>query len=315
MTKLLFSLRWLMIFTLAVALTFIPVADSALRAAPRQEPIRIEVDLVNILASVTDRDSRPIPNLPQSAFQVFDDGNPQKIAIFEAETHLPLDLVLMIDASMSTKLDFPLQREAAAKFIQKVVRPNDSLAVFSFDDNVHSLADFSSNVPRLQHAVRSMRQGGGTAMYDAVFLGAQTLSKRKTDRRRVIVLVTDAGETTSRASYDTTRNEAIRSGAMLYTVCLRPVKNEGGRNTAGEHALATITEMTGGGMFFPDSSGELDTIFSQIDRELRTQYRIGFYPERRAGDKNSVRKIELRVNGNYLVKYRQAYMAPDDTKH
>lgn len=315
MTKLLFSIRWLVICTLAAALTFVPVADRALRAQPRQEPIRVEVDLVNILASVTDRDSRPIPNLPQSAFQVFDDGVPQKIAIFEAETHLPLDLALMIDASMSTKLDFPLQREAAARFIQKVVRPNDSLAVFSFDDNVHSLADFSSNVPRLQHAVRSMRQGGGTAMYDAVFLGAQTLSKRKTDRRRVIVLVTDAGETTSRASYDTTRNEAIRSGAMLYTVCLRPVKNEGGRNTAGEHALATITEMTGGGMFFPDSAKDLDAIFSQIDRELRTQYRIGFYPERKPGTGNSVRKIELRVAGNYNLKYRQAYMAPDDTKH
>jgi len=315
MTKLPFSLRWLVICTLAAALTMIPVGEPALRAEPRQEPIRIEVDLVNILASVTDRDSRPIPNLPQSAFQVFDDGTAQKIAIFEAETHLPLDLALMIDSSMSTKLDFPLQREAAARFIQRVVRPSDSLAVFAFDDNVHNLADFSSNVPVLQRAVRKMKQGAGTAMYDAVFLGAQTLSKRRTDRRRVIVLVTDAGETTSRASYDTTRNEAIRSGAMLYTVVVRPVKNEGGRNTAGEHALATITEMTGGGMFYPNSSGELDTIFSQIDRELRTQYRIGYYPERKAGTNNSVRKIELRVDGNYLVRYRQAYMSPEDTKH
>lgn len=316
MTKLLSGFRDVVVLTLAAAITVAPVAAPMHSAAVPQEPIRIEVDLVNILASVTDRDSRPIPNLPQSAFQVFDDGIPQKIAQFEAETHLPLDLVLMIDSSMSTKLDFPLQREAAAKFIQKVVRPADTLAVFSFDDNVHNLADFSSNVPRLQHAVRSMKQGAGTAMYDAVYLGAQTLSKRKTDRRRVIVLVTDAGETTSRASYDTTRNEAIRSGAMLYTVVLRPVKNEGGRNTAGEHALQTITEMTGGGMFFPEGASQLDTIFSQIDRELRTQYRIAFYPERRAGDKNSVRKIELRVAGNYLVRYRQAYMSPDDnTKH
>jgi Ca-activated chloride channel family protein len=315
MTRLLLNFRRLVIVTLAAALTVVPVAAPALHAEPRQEPIRVEVDLVNILASVTDRDSRPIPNLPATAFQIFDDGIPQKISIFEAETHLPLDLVLMIDASMSTKLDFPLQREAAAKFIQKVIRPSDSLAVFSFDDNVHSLADFSSNVPRLQHAVRSMKQGGGTAMYDAVYLGSQMLSKRRTDRRRVIVLVTDAGETTSRASYDTTRNEAIRSGAMLYTVCLRPVKNEGGRNTAGEHALETITEMTGGGMFFPDSARELDTIFSQIDRELRTQYRLGYYPERKPGANNSIRKVELRVAGNYLVRYRQAVMSPEDIKH
>jgi Ca-activated chloride channel family protein len=300
---------------LAAALAVTPAVNSRLRAETPQEPIRVEVDLVNILASVTDRDSRPIPNLPQSAFQVFDDGTPQKISIFEAETHLPLDLALMIDSSMSTKMDFPLQREAAARFIQKVVRPSDSLAVFAFDDNVHPLADFSSDVSRLQHAVRAMKQGAGTAMYDAVYLGAETLSKRRTDRRRVIVLVTDAGETTSKASYETARNEAIRSGAMLYTVVCRPIHNEGGRNTAGEHALQTITDMTGGGMYFPNGVQQLDEIFSQIDRELRTQYRIGYYPERKAGQNNSVRKIELRVDGNYVLRYRQAYMAPEDTKH
>jgi len=301
---------------LATLLAIAPVADSHATARAKQEPIRVEVDLVNILASVTDRDSRPIPNLPQSAFQVFDDGTPQKISIFEAETHMPLDLALMIDSSMSTKLDFPMQRAAAARFIQKVVRPSDNLAVFAFDDNVHPLAEFSSDVPRLQHAVRAMKQGAGTAMYDALYLGAQLLSKRRTDRRRVIVLVTDAGETTSKASYETARNEAIRSGALLYTVVLRPIHNEGGRNTAGEHALQTITDMTGGGMFFPDSVSQLDDIFSQVDRELRTQYRIGYYPERKAGQPaNAIRKIELRVAGNYVLRYRQAYMAPDDTKH
>jgi Ca-activated chloride channel family protein len=145
-------------------------------------------------------------------------------------------------------------------------------------------------------------------------LGSSSLEKQKPDRRRVLVLVTDAGESTSRASYETARNEAIRSGAMLYTVCLRPMKSESGRNTAGEHALQTITEMTGGAMFFPDDSSQLDTIFSQIDRELRTQYRIGYYPERKPGG-GAVRKIELKVAGDYRVRYRQAYISPEDTKH
>jgi Ca-activated chloride channel family protein len=318
MRKPLLNLRSAALLVITSVFVVVPMGISAVRAsapaAPQDQKIRIEVDLVNILASVMDRESRPIPSLPVEAFEVYDDGVKQKIDIFEAETHLPLDLALMIDASMSTKLDFSLQREAAARFIQKIVRPADTLSVFSFDDKVKPLTDFSSNVPRLQQAVRKIKIGAGTAMYDAVFLGSKELEKQKPDRRRVIVLVTDAGETTSRASYETARNEAIRSGAMLYTVCLRPMKSESGRNTAGEHALQSITDMTGGGMYFPDDASQLDAIFGQIDRELRTQYRIGYYPERKPGG-GTVRKIELRVAGNYRVRYRQAYISPDDTKH
>jgi Ca-activated chloride channel family protein len=314
MRKPLLDWRGLALFAIVTSLSAIPLAISPPRASAQSQGIHIEVDLVNILASVTDRESRPIPSLPVTAFEVYDDGVKQKIDIFEAETHLPLDLALMIDSSMSTKMDFPLQREAAARFIKKIVRPSDTLSVFSFDDKVKPLTDFSSNVPRLQEAVRKIKIGAGTAMYDAVYLGSTSLEKQKPDRRRVLVLVTDAGESTSRASYETARNEAIRSGAMLYTVCLRPMKSESGRNTAGEHALQTITETTGGAMFFPDDASQLDAIFSQIDRELRTQYRIGYYPERKPGG-GTVRKIELKVAGDYRVRYRQAYISPEDTKH
>jgi Ca-activated chloride channel family protein len=312
MRKPLFCWRSFTLIAVVSFLSVIPMAFSVPRVEAQSQGIRIEVDLVNILASVTDRESRPIPSLPVGAFEVYDDGVKQKIDIFEAETHLPLDLALMIDSSMSTKLDFPLQREAAARFIQKIVRASDTLSVFSFDDKVKPLTDFSSNVPRLQQAVRNIKIGAGTAMYDAVYLGSSSLEKQKPDRRRVLVLVTDAGESTSRASYETARNEAIRSGAMLYTVCLRPMKSESGRNTAGEHALQSITEMTGGAMFFPDDASQLDNIFEQINRELRTQYRIGYYPERKPGG-GSLRKIELKVSGGYQVHYRQAYISPGDT--
>lgn len=305
------ALRLLLVAVFAASIIIVPPAITAPPANARQEPIRVTVDLVNILATVIDSHNQPITGLTKDSFQVFDDGVPQKIAIFEAETHLPLDLALMIDASGSTRLDQPEQIHAASEFIRKVVRTGDSLGVFSFDDSVHILSDFSSDVPHLQHAVQNVKKGGGTALYDAVYLGAQTLSKRKTERRRVIVLVTDAGESTSKASFDTARNEAVRSGAMMYTVVLRPVKSESGRNTAGEHALQTITETTGGAMFYPSGAKQLDEIFSQIDRELRTQYRIGYYPERKTGG-NALRKIELRVQGNYIVRSRQAYIPPDD---
>jgi Ca-activated chloride channel family protein len=108
------------------------------------------------------------------------------------------------------------------------------------------------------------------------------------------------------------RREAIRSGALLYTVVLRPVKGENGRNTAGEHALETITQTTGGAMFFPGTASELNDIFNQINLELRTQYRLGYYPEHKPGGA-ALRKIELRVKGGYTVRYRQAYIAPGAT--
>ncbi len=113
-----------------------------------------------------------------------------------------------------------------------------------------------------------------------------------------------------KASFDTARREAIRSGALIYTIVLREVKGESGRNTAGEHAMETITETTGGKVFYPPSPSQLDQIFHQIDLELRTQYRLGYYPEHRPG--GTIRKIEIRVKGDYSVRYRQAYVPPPD---
>jgi Ca-activated chloride channel homolog len=306
------SLSQLFVCTLAAILALAPASPSALRAAAplQQQPIRVSVDLVNILASVLDHSNRPITNLPKDAFEIFDEGMQQPIAIFEPETHLPLDMALMIDNSSSAKIAFGIEREAAAKFIKDVVHSGDGLAVFSFSDDVRQLTGFTAEVPLLQNAVRKMKEGSGTAMYDAVYLGAQRLSERKSDHRRVILLVTDAGESSSKASFDTARREAISSGALLYTIVLRAVRGESGRNTAGEHAMETITQTTGGFVFYPEGPGQLDEIFSQINLELRTQYRLGYYPEHKPG--GAIRKIEIRVKGDYTVHYRQAYVPPGE---
>ena len=124
---------------------------------------------------------------------------------------------------------------------------------------------------------------------------------------RVIILVTDGGETTSRYDFEAARRAAVRAGALLYTILIRPIKTESGRNTAGEHALDTITDTTGGAMFFPDTPQELAAIFDQIDKELRTQYRLAYYPNPR-GPANTYRNIEVKVAGNYHVRYRKTYL-------
>src|SRR5262245_13666999 len=135
--------------------------------------IKVQVDLVNVLVSVLDEHNRPAANLPVEAFQVLDEDNPQTIAVFEKETHQPMDLALMIDASLSAQLAMPTQREAAARFIQQVLRSGDRLAVYAFDENVTQLAAFSDNVVRLQEAIRRIPQGAGTSIYDAVYLASR----------------------------------------------------------------------------------------------------------------------------------------------
>jgi len=279
-----------------VAATSTPKADIPDPAQDRGK-IKVTVNLVNVLVSVLDEHNRPAPDLPVEAFQVFDEDNPQAIAVFEKETEQPLDLALMIDASLSAQLSMPAQREAASHFIQQVLRKGDRLAVYSVDENVTQLAAFSDNVAHLQEAVRHIPAGAGTSIYDAVMLGARALSRQGTDRRRVIILVTDGGETTSRADFESARREAVRNNTLLYTVVIRTMKSESGRNTAGEHALETITDTTGGAVFYPDGSTQLDTIFDRINKELRTQYRLGYYPNPR-GPADTYRRIEVTVTGS-----------------
>jgi Ca-activated chloride channel homolog len=284
-----------------------PVNDSQDPAAQRGR-IRVNVNLVSVLVSVLDEKNRPAPDLPREAFQLFEEGVEQKIDRFESETSQPLDLAIMIDSSLSAHKEISFEQEAAAHFIRQVLRPGDRLAVFAFDENVTQIAAFSDNVTELQSAVRRIPAGAGTSIYDAVLLGSRALERRGDDRRRVIILVTDAGETTSRADFDAARKEAVLSNALLYTIVIRPVKNESGRNTAGEHALETMTDTTGGAMFYPDTPQELGAIFDRIDRELRTQYLLAYYPTPR-GPANTYRSIVVAVDpSTYHVRHRRSYL-------
>ena len=279
------------------------------RQQRRSTQLRVQTDLVGILASVTDQNGQPIPDLTQDSFQLSEEGVPQKIAKFEAQTDRPVDLALMIDSSMSAFKDLRFETEAAARFIQQVVGPNDTLAVFEFDESVTKLSNFSDNVLRLQAAVRKIVPGAGTSIYDAVELASDSLAHLPQGRRRAIVLVTDGGETTSVAKFDDTRRAAIASGALLYSIIIRAVNNENGRNTAGEHALITITDSTGGALFILNDANQIDRMFGRINRELRTQYLLGYYPSP-PPPPASDRHVQVQVKGDYVVRYRKEYFTP-----
>ena len=268
--------------------------------------IRVQVDLVTVIASVLDKDHHPATDLTQDKFEIYDEGVRQKIEVFEPDTQMPLDIALMIDSSMSETMELDFERQAASSFIAQVVRPGDRMGVYEFSDDVTLLGDFSSDVPYLQASLKRLLPGAGTALYDAVYLGSQALGHGRPDRRRVIVLVTDAGETTSRADFETARRAAVRADALLYTVVIRAIQNEGGRNTAGEHAMETIGETTGGAIYYLDRISDLSPTFDRINRELRTQYRLGFYPQPRP-PQGAYRAIDVRVPDGYTVHSRKLY--------
>jgi Ca-activated chloride channel family protein len=286
--------------------TLKPVAANEGDEQDQRGRIRTEVTLVSMLASVLDKNGRPALGLTMDQFEVYEEGVQQKIEVLESETQQPLDLALMIDSSLSEIKELEFEGDAASRFVQKLVRPADRLAVYEFADTVTQLAAYSSNVPFLQSSLKRIVPGDGTALYDAIYLGSQGLSKNPAGRRRAIVLVTDAGETTSRADFETARRAALRADALLYTIVVRAVKNEGGRNTAGEHALETIADTTGGAIYFPDSIAQLGDMFDLIDRELRTQYRLAYYPNPRP-PAGTYRSLELRVKCECKVRSRKAY--------
>lgn len=294
---------------LAASAAFAAAGAAAPRGKPQQRnrgAIRVETNLVEILASVTDANGEPVADLKQDAFHLSEDGVPQKIVRFEAQTGQPLDLALMIDSSMSETGELKTEGEAAGRFIQKVVRPGDTLAVFEFSDSVVRLSPATDRIAELQKDAMKMTPGAGTCLYDAVLLGSDALRALPAHRRRVIVLVTDAGETTSDSTFDQARHAAIASGALLYSIIIRAIPNENGRNTAGEHALDTITDSTGGALFTLFDMKKLDATFERINRELRTQYLLGYYPNP-IPPPGSDRHVQLDANGNYVVRYRKEY--------
>jgi len=271
-------------------------------------PIRVQTDLVSILASVTDDKGEPVIGLAQSAFQLTEEGIAQKIVRFEPQTNRPLDLALMLDASGSAAIELKIEREAAAHFIEEVTRPGDRLAVFSFGADVVQLSNFSDDLKQLDSAVRRVDTSPdmGTSLYDAVVLGSQSVRRQGAERRRALVIITDAGETTSVSKFEDTRRTAIASNVLLYTVVVRPMKSDAGWNTAGEHAISTITDSVGGAMYYPTNLSELGAIFDRINRELRTQYLLGYYPNP-TPPPGSDRHVVVKVNTGDNVRYRREY--------
>jgi Ca-activated chloride channel family protein len=263
-------------------------------AEPDASEIKVDVKLVNVFATVTDSNGAPVANLKKENFQLFEDDIPQKIAVFSQEPALPISVVLAIDTSLSTRLDLPFELESARRFAHSIVNgeKKDALALYCFAREVQEMVSFTSNLERIDQAIDRVHVGSSTAMYDAIYLGAEALEKRQ--GRKIMVVITDGGDTGSQVSYDDALREAQQAEAMLYSVIVVPIEASAGRNTGGEHALIQMSNDTGGKYYYADSITRLDHAFHQISDELRNQYLLAYYPTRRLAD-SDFRRIEVRV--------------------
>ncbi len=265
-------------------------------AAAQETVIRVDVKLIRVLASVRDQFGQLQGGLSKEDFQIFDEGIEQEIAIFERYTSQPLSVVALLDVSASVAKDLKYEVEASLRFARSLFaegNPADQLALISFNHNVDLIAGFTRRVERLEKAVKNLKTGSGTAIYDAVILAGEELEGR--EGRKVIVVVSDGGDTASISKFNAANIAAQRAQAAVYPILVTPITNDPGRNVGGENAMQLLAERSGGRVLQPASYEKLSLAFDEILRDLRTQYLLAYYPKNLTGKRNRFHKLEVKV--------------------
>jgi Ca-activated chloride channel family protein len=284
------------------------VSTAALLA--QETPVfRSNVNLVRVVATVRDRTGALIGALNKDDFEIYDNGVRQEIAVFDRQTGQPLSVSLLVDVSGSTNIDLKYETVSAAKFLHALLmggNPQDQAALYSFDDAVQLERNFTHNYASLDAALKKMHGSAGTSLYDAIFLAARDLESRQ--GRKVLVIVSDGGNTTS--TYDTHQalQAAQMADAVIYPVVVMPITNDAGRNIGGENALTFMAQGTGGRTFLPALGKQLDKAFEDIIAELRTEYVMGFYPHNVPLTKDKFHRLDVKARRTELqVSARNGY--------
>jgi Ca-activated chloride channel family protein len=271
--------------------------------------LKVDVNLVNVFVTVTDSTGAPVGGLTKDNFTLEEDGRPQTIKVFDKESALPLSIALDIDTSLSTRHDLPLEQASAKRFAHAILRPVDALAVYAFSETVHEATGFTPDLKHIDESIDHIRVGAATAMFDAIYLTSRALDHRK--GRKVMVLITDGGDTISKVDYKEALRAAEEAEALVYSIIIVPIESSAGRETGGEHALIQLSEDTGGKYYYATSTAQLDDAFRKISDELRTQYLLAYYPSQQTSF-SQFRRIAVKVAGvpdapAYGVRHRAGY--------
>jgi len=300
------------------------------------ETLKVNVEVVQLFFNVKDKHGALIPNLTKDNFDLFEDGKPQTIKYFKAESDLPLTIGMLIDSSGSQQRVLEMEKEVGGSFLESTLRPKDEAFVISFDVDITLLQDFTNSVSRLKHALNEARintggvscSGGpigpqgpipcsstgprGTALYDAVYLASHDEFSHEVGRKAMILL-TDGQDEGSRLKIKDAIEAAQKADAICYVLLIADrgfYGIGGGFGYSGDSEMKKLTQETGGRMIEVGNKVEkLRQAFDQISQELRSQYNAGYVPTNTTRD-GSFRKVEIKPKqGDYKIQARSGYYA------
>ncbi|HLK68094.1 MAG TPA: VWA domain-containing protein [Bryobacteraceae bacterium] len=328
-------MRPLLLFAISAALLAQPSKQTKAPPKPAEavdqdQPIKVDVDVVSILASVRDKKGALVPNLEKNDFTVLEDGKSQEIKYFTRETDLPLTIGLLVDVSGSQRNLIDIERNAASQFFAQVLRKKDEAFLIQFGEESELLQDYTTSLRLLNEGLNQLRvssgvgglhpgpvptAGGprGTVLYDAIYLAAN--EKLRTEvGRKVIVVITDGVDQGSRLSINQAIEAAQKADAVIYSIDYSDPSAYGGYGMVfggggGEGYLRKMSDETGGHVFRVDRKHPLDDVFKQLQEEMRTQYAIGYTPINDTKD-GSYRKLDIKTSNKDLkVQARKGYYA------
>jgi Ca-activated chloride channel family protein len=275
---------------------------------------RADVRLVHVVATVKNRSGQLIGGLQKSDFTIADNGVPQEVALFARQTDQPLSVALMIDVSGSTAKDLKFETDSAAKFVHALLaesNPRDTVSLWGFDYDVRQETGFTHRMETIESKLKTIKGDAGTSLFDAIWFASKDLEPR--EGRKVLVLVTDGGNTTSYRNSQQALEAAQLADAVIYPVVVIPIVNDAGRNTGGENVLTWMAQGTGGRTFAPTLGGQLDKAFRDIIADLRTEYVLGYYPRNVPPTKNRFHTLQVGVKQPELqVSARNGYYGDAD---
>jgi VWFA-related protein len=309
------------------------VCAAAVAVAQDLPTIKVDVDIVNVLASVRDKRGALVPNLQKSDFTVYEDGKQQEIKYFAKETDVPLTIGLLVDVSGSQRNVLEIERRAAGEFLSQVLRKKDMAFLISFGTETELMQDYTNSTRLLQEGLNKLEvQSGvgglhpgpvptsgsprGTLFYDAVYLASEEKLKSEVGRK-VIVVITDGVDQGSRMSINQAVEAAQKSDAVVYCIEYYDSMAYGGGfgmgipigGGGGGSAMRKLSEETGGRVFKVDRKHTLEQVFQELQEEMRSQYAIGYSPQNDKKD-GSFRKIEIKLgNKDLKAQARKGYYA------
>jgi VWFA-related protein len=274
------------------------------------------IQVVNILATVRDRSEQFVRNLTKDDFAVSEDGRPQTIRYFSAETNLPLTIGLLVDTSLSQEKVLNAERGASFRFVDSVLRENmDHVFLMDFDMNVRTMQHLTNSRADLQESLRLVntptreelrsQYGGGTLLFDAVSDACkEDMSKQQ--GRKALIILSDGGDNGSNATLASAVQEAQRANTLVYTILFT---GGGFGSNIGKRNMARLAEQTGGSYFVVTKQLTIDQVFAHIEEDLRSQYSIGFVSDKPA-QVSEFRKLQLTTKRPQLtVHARDRYWA------